>query len=134
MLLEIDHHSGIPIYRQIMDQVRDQIMAGRLKEGAQLMTVRELAAALNINPMTVSKAYSAMETEGLLERRRGIGLFVATIQSENKRLAREAALETILTRAVTTALQYGVSKEKTQKMLDELFLKYHTENQGTSNE
>jgi len=134
MLLEIDHHSGIPIYRQIMDQVRDQIMAGRLKEGDQLMTVRELATILNINPMTVSKAYSAMETEGLLERRRGIGLFVATIHSEKKLQAREAALETILTRAVTTALQYGVSKEKTQKMLDELFLKYHTENQGASDE
>jgi GntR family transcriptional regulator len=121
MLLEIDHHSGIPIYRQIMDQVRDQIMAGRLKEGDQLMAVRELAAALNINPMTVSKAYSAMETEGLLQRRRGIGLFVATIQSENKRLAREAALETILARAVTCARQYGVSKEKTLEILEGLF-------------
>jgi len=124
MLLEIDHHSGIPIYRQIMDQVRDQIMASILKEGDQIMTVRELAAALNINPMTVSKAYSAMETEGLLQRRRGVGLFVATLHSEKKRLDREAALETILARAVSTALQYGVSKERTLEILRGQFKKY----------
>ena len=134
MLLDIDHHSGVPIYRQIMDQVREQIMAGLLKEGEQLMTVRELAASLNINPMTVSKAYSAMETEGLLQRRRGVGLFVAAIRSGKKHLAREAALKAILARAVATALQYGVSQEKTKQMLDELFLKYRTEKQETSNE
>jgi len=134
MLLDIDHHSGVPIYRQIMDQVREQIMAGLLKAGEQLMTVRELAATLNINPMTVSKAYSAMETEGLLQRRRGVGLFVATIRSEKKRLARETALEAILARAVATALQYGVSKEKTKQMLDKLFSTYQTEKQRESNE
>jgi GntR family transcriptional regulator len=84
MLLDIDHHSGVPIYRQVVDQVRDQIMAGRLCEGDQLMSVREVAAALRVNPMTISKAYSALEIEGLLERWRGIGLFIAGIQSRKK--------------------------------------------------
>lgn len=123
MLLEIDHHSGVPIYRQIIDQVREQIMAGLLKEGDQLMPVRELSSQLAVNPMTVSKAYSAMETEGLLERRRGIGLFVARIRSRQKEQTKEAVIEALLSRAVTTAFQFGLSQEKTEKMLKEVFSK-----------
>jgi GntR family transcriptional regulator len=132
MLLDIDHHSGIPIYRQIMDQVRDQIMAGLLKEGEQLMAVRELAGQLKVNPMTVSKAYSAMEAEGILERRRGIGLFVATIHSDKKMQAKEAALETQLARAVTTAIQYDISREDAQQLLEKLFDKHMAKKRRTS--
>ncbi len=80
MLLEIDHHSGVPIYRQIIRQIRQQIMTGGLKEGDQLETVRNLAARLKVNPMTISKAYSFLEAEGLVERKRGIGLFVAKVK------------------------------------------------------
>ena len=124
MLLVIDHHSGVPIYRQIMDQVREQIMAGLLKEGEQVMTVRELAASLKVNPMTVSKAYSAMEMEGLLERRRGIGLFVATIRSSKKEKAKEKALEALLAKAVTMAVQFDISEKETQRILGNLFAKH----------
>lgn len=134
MLLVIDHHSGVPIYRQIMDQVREQIMAGLLKEGEQIMTVRELAATLNVNPMTVSKAYSAMEMEGLLERRRGIGLFVAAIRSREKVKARDAALEGLLTKVVATAVQFGISQQETQQMLRELFEKHQLEDRRKENE
>jgi GntR family transcriptional regulator len=126
MLLDIDHHSGMPIYRQIIDQVREQIMAGMLKEGDQLMPVRELSEQLAVNPMTVSKAYSAMETEGLLERRRGIGLFISGVHSSRKEQNKEATVETLLSKVVATAVQYGLSEEKTQKMLKELFKKYHS--------
>jgi len=125
MLLEIDHHSGVPIYRQIIDQVHEQIMAGILKEGEQLIPVRELSAQLAINPMTVSKAYSAMEAQGLLERRRGIGLFVArTVRSSRKEQNKEAIIETVLSKAITTAMQYGLSKEKTQKMFERLLSEF----------
>jgi GntR family transcriptional regulator len=127
MLLDIDHHSGIPIYRQIIGQVREQIMAGLLKEGEQLMPVRELSEQLAVNPMTVSKAYSSMESEGLLERRRGIGLFISGIHSGNNEQNKEAAIESLLSKAVTTALQYGLSEEKTQKMLKELFKRYQSQ-------
>ena len=127
MLLDIDHHSGVPIYRQVMDQIRDEIMAGHLKEGDRLMSVRELSSQLKVNPMTVSKAYSAMETEGLLERRRGIGLFVATIRDRHRERAREAVMEAVLTRAVTTALQFGLSEDQVRQLLSKLFLKYESE-------
>jgi GntR family transcriptional regulator len=134
MLLDIDHHSGVPIYRQIIDQVREQIMAGLLKEGEQLMPVRELSEQLAVNPMTVSKAYSAMETEGLLERRRGIGLFISGVHSGRKEINKEASVEALLTKAVTTAMQYGLSQERTQEMLKNLFLKYKSDKRRVSDE
>jgi GntR family transcriptional regulator len=127
MLLDIDHHSGVPIYRQVVDQVRDQIMAGRLLEGDQLMSVREASAALRVNPMTVSKAYSALEAEGLLERRRGIGLFIARIQSRKKEQSKEAAMEAILAKAVATAIQYGVSETQMRQMIKTLYSNYQSE-------
>jgi GntR family transcriptional regulator len=126
MLLNIDHHTGVPIYRQIIDQVREQIMAGLLKEGDQIMPVRELSEQLAINPMTVSKAYSAMEAEGLLERRRGIGLFISGIHSGKNEQNKEAAVEALLSKVVSTAMQYGLSEEKTQDMLKRLFQKYQS--------
>ncbi len=127
MLLDIDHHSGVPIYRQVVGQVRDQIMAGRLLEGDQLMSVREASAALRVNPMTVSKAYSALEAEGLLERRRGIGLFIARIQSRKKEQSKAAAMEAILAKAVATAVQYGVSETQMRQMIKTLYSNYSSE-------
>ena len=134
MLLEIDHHSGVPIYRQIKDQIREQIMAGRLKEGEQLVSVRELAMQLKVTPVTVSKAYSAMEAEGLLDRRRGIGLFIAEIHSDKKDQTKEDMVEALMSKAVTTAIQFGLSEEKTEKMLKDLFLKFRKKAKEKSNE
>jgi GntR family transcriptional regulator len=134
MLLIIDHHSGVPIYRQIVDQVREQILTGILRQGEQLMSVRELSAKLAVNPMTVSKAYSAMEAEGLLERRKGIGLFIADDHADQKEKNKESAVETHLTKAVTMAMQFDLSREKLQKMLNDLFSKFQSENKRVKNE
>lgn len=76
-LLHILPASPQPIYRQIADQVRRLVAGGQLAAGAALPSVREVAAAHAINPMTVSKAYSQLETEGVLERQRGKGMVVA---------------------------------------------------------
>ena len=124
MLLEIDHHSGQPIYRQVIEQIRHQIMAGQLAQGEQLVSVRDLAAQLRVNPMTVSKAYSLLEHEGLLERRRGVGLFVAKLRKDQKSRTKAALLEEVLTKAVTTAVQFGIPQETVEEMLDGLYRKY----------
>ena len=133
MILDIDYHSGVPIYRQIIDQVREQIMAGMLKEGDQLIPLRELSSKLAINPMTVSRAYSAMEAEGLLERRRGIGLFVR-IDPKQKEKTKEALVEALLNKAVVTATQFGLSKNKMHEILDETYSKFHPEERSESDE
>src|SRR3954462_5683590 len=77
MFLPIDPSSGLPIYRQIFDQVRRMIAAGSLKTGDRLMSVRELSSTLAINPLTVTKAYGELEREGLVEMKRGLGVYVA---------------------------------------------------------
>lgn len=70
----IQTNSNVPIYRQLVDQVHRLAASGRLKAGDRLPSVRQLAEELAVNPMTVSRAYGLLEQEGMLERRRGIGM------------------------------------------------------------
>src|SRR5438094_6067156 len=74
---EIHPSSGVPIYRQVMDQVKALASSGRLRPGDMLPSVRQMAVELQINMMTVSKAYARMEAEGVLERARGQGMLIA---------------------------------------------------------
>lgn len=76
-LFSISTGSSEPIYRQLIDQARRLIAAGQLETGDVLPSVRDVAQALALNPMTVSKAYNMMENEGLVQRRRGTGMLVA---------------------------------------------------------
>ena len=117
MLLEIDSHSGVPIYRQIIAQIRTQIMTGELGEGGQLDTVRDLARRLNVNPMTVSKAYSFLEADQLVIRKRGIGLFVADIQQEQKDMIKKDILESAIEKAAVTAVQLDISEDEAAELL-----------------
>jgi len=128
MLLEIDHHSGEPIYRQIIRQIRQQIMTGQLKQADQLQTVRDLAARLNVNPMTVSKAYSFLEAEGLVERKRGIGLFVAKIKKDDRQRIKARLLNTIIDKAAITAVQLGTSEDEAVKSFKKYYKKYNSKN------
>lgn len=76
MDLYIDPVSGVPIYRQIAGQIRQQIRDGRLPPGTRLPPVRELAATLTVNPNTVARAYRELESSGLLDTLQGSGTFV----------------------------------------------------------
>ena len=76
-LFAIATGSSEPIYRQLVDQVRRLVAGGQLGAGDNLPSVREVAQALAVNPMTVSKAYGLLEMEGILVRRRGLGMAVA---------------------------------------------------------
>jgi len=134
MLLEIDHHSGQPIYRQVIEQIRRQIMADQLSAGDQLMSVRELAGRLRVNPMTISKAYSLLEVEGLVERRRGVGLFVAKLRKDQKGKTKAKLLEQALTKAVTTAVQFEIPQQEVSEMLGKLYRKYDSKSRSDSND
>jgi len=128
MLLEIDHHSGVPIYRQVIMQIRQQIMTDGLKEGEQLETVRALAARLKVNPMTVSKAYSFLEVEGLVQRKRGIGLFVVKVRKGQKDQIKDQLLNNIVNKAAITAIQLGVSEDEAIKFFKKLYREYNSKN------
>ena len=79
-LFSLNTGSGIPIYRQLIDQIKQAIRMNLLKPGEQLPSVRNLASALQINPMTISKAFAQLELEGVLDRKRGVGMLVAEQQ------------------------------------------------------
>lgn len=73
----LNPQSGVPIYRQLVEQVRRLVAGGQLQAGDELPSVRELALSQGVNPMTISKAYSLLEAEGLLERQRGKPMRIA---------------------------------------------------------
>jgi GntR family transcriptional regulator len=89
---EVHPASGVPIYRQIMDQARTLIAGGKLVSGDLLPSVRQMAAELQVNMMTVSKAYSRLEAEGVLERVRGKGMRVTATQVNGSLSSRKQRL------------------------------------------
>src|SRR5262245_56934619 len=89
MFIRIEPTSGVPITRQIMDQIRAQVAAGALSPGDRLPSVRDLARELTVNQNTVLRVYERLTVDGLIERRHGNGTFVAASPSP-KQLRREA--------------------------------------------
>jgi GntR family transcriptional regulator len=82
MEFQCDPTSRIPIYRQLMDQVRRAVARGRLQPATRLPSVRQLSRELVVNPNTVARAYTELEREGVLNTRQGLGVFVAEPQDE----------------------------------------------------
>ncbi len=119
----IQPSSGKPIYRQLVEQIRRQCASGQLHPGDLLPSVRELAGNLSVNPMTISRAYSALETEGVLLRRRGVGMEVAGagLNSAAERSALlEPALRMVARQARELELPERAVVKALQKMLKEL--------------
>lgn len=110
MRFELLPSSAVPIYRQIVDQIHRQLDSGQLAPGDTLASVRDVARAHAINPMTVSKAYSLLEAEGLLERQRGKPMRVrASAGSRPSAIERLALLEPSLERLALEARQLGLA-------------------------
>ena len=125
MILNIDNHSGVPVYRQLVSQISEMILTGQLTPGEQIMSVRELALAIKANPMTVSKAYSILERDGLLERKRGVGLFVRSGQGgHGEELLRHKILHDSLSDAVKTAVRLGFSENEAMVIFKQAFNKF----------
>lgn len=107
MEIRIDPKSGVPFYRQIIEQVKFAISRGDLTTGAQLPTVRQLAVDLSVNPNTVIRAYKEMEIEGLLETHQGSGTFVTDRQPKITDMERHRMLDQIITEMLARASSYG---------------------------
>ena len=117
----ISNSSGKPIYEQIVDQVKEQIMAGALAAGDALPSMRLLAKELRISVITTKRAYEELERDGFLENVPGKGCFVAP---QNRELLREAQLRRVeekLTQAIEEARRGAVSLEERKEMLTELY-------------
>ena len=108
----LDLHSGMPVYRQIIDQVRGGIASGALTAGDQLPTVRQLAVDLEINPNTVVRAYRELELGGLLETHQGTGTFISAQKMKRSDAERERQLTQIVADCVARAGAAGFTIEE----------------------
>ena len=104
--------SGVPIYRQILDQVRAQIATGRLAAGEFLPSVRQVAGELAVNPMTVSKAYSLLERDGVVELVRGQGMRVVGQPVRERQIVDRDEVVRLVRRLVKQGRSAGLSAEE----------------------
>jgi GntR family transcriptional regulator len=113
--------SGIPIYRQLVEQVRRLIAGGQLQPGAELPSVRDLAVEHAVNPMTISKAYSLLEAEGLLERNRGKPMTVTAGRRAQASLTqRLRQLEPQVRELVLSAKQLELTPRDLEVLIDRI--------------
>lgn len=109
---KLDPKSGVPIYRQIQDQIRFGIASGFLTIGEQLPTIRALAVELQVNPNTVIKAYTELEREGIVNTEQGTGTFVAAgASAPMSQTNRQAKLESLCSEFLAQAALYGFSAQ-----------------------
>jgi GntR family transcriptional regulator len=118
--LRLDLRSGVPVYRQLIDQVKAGIASGALASGDQLPTVRQLAVDLAINPNTVLRAYRELELGGLLETQQGTGTFITQKKPRRDDVDRERQLNQLVGEFLARAGDTGFTVEELLQKLREL--------------
>ena len=118
ILLRPNPSSGVPIYLQLMEQVKHSIETGALRPGEQLPGIRPLAEELVINPNTVAKAYRELEHEGVIELRHGAGAFVSANARAKNLTDKLRAGQTIVTAAVEKLRARGVTDEEIRRLFE----------------
>lgn len=121
MFIALHPSSGVPVYRQVLQQVRERILGGQLVRGEQLPSVRELSARVGINPLTAAKVYQFLEAEGLVETRRGQGTFVAGAAKKLSAASRRAEIEPALRQLVAEAIHLGIECGSLQELVAATF-------------
>ena len=116
----LDYSSGVPVYRQIIDQIRFGIVSGQLKLGEQLPTVRALAVELKVNLNTVAKAYKELEIKDILETQQGSGTFINKTELVVPEKEREDKLTEICTQFSSIAFSYGFNLDEVVQELMKL--------------
>ena len=119
-VFRLDAHSGVPVYRQLIDQVQAAIATSALRVGDQLPTVRRVAVELAINPNTVARAYREMELRGILDTQQGTGTFVADNQIQHTPAERRRQLAQLATEFVARAGSAGFTIRDLEQALHQL--------------
>ena len=121
---------GIPIYRQIVDQIRERVLSGALTGGDELPPIRTLATQVAVNPNTVARAYRELETEGLVEKRRTTGTFVSATATSESLAARRRRLREPIDSLIAQACGLGFSEEQLIDEIRSRFSSRHTPHSG----
>jgi len=115
--VRIEPSSSVPIYRQIIDQIKYQVATGALKEGDKVPSVRDLASKLAVNQNTVLKVYNELCRENVLRIERGDGTYVSSNKQSIPAAERKKAVANVLREAAVQAVQLDVSLEQAQELL-----------------
>lgn len=118
MRIRLDHHSGEPIWRQIVEQVKYGVASAALEPGDQLPSIRALAGELNINPRTVVKAYEELDHMGLVVMRHGQGVFIANRRPDVTASARHRVLEELARRLLAEGARLGAGPDEVIALLE----------------
>src|SRR5271165_2712394 len=132
ILLEVNQADGRPIYGQIAERVKFAVAGGVLRSGDLVPSVRELSKQLVVNPNTVARAYRDLQTEGLLESVRGMGLQVAEGAAERCRAARREIVRQRLRRAIDEARQSKLDPAEIEAILREEWARGSSQDNGES--
>jgi GntR family transcriptional regulator len=130
MFIRIESSSGVPILRQIADQIRSHSATGTLAPGDRLPSVRQLAKELAVNPNTILHVYERLTAEGILERRQGDGTYVSLTLPRGRAKAQRELLESELDRLCHRAADLGVSDDELRELLDESLARIARERTG----
>ena len=121
MKIIIKNGSAVPIYEQIKNAIRDEVLNGNLKAGEKLPSVRAMARELSISILTVKKAYDELETEGFIESRQGLGTFVGKEDPNLKLEEKQKKLEESLLSAINISKDIGMEKTDLFELLGYLY-------------
>lgn len=116
MIIRVNPSSGIPIYLQLMEQIRHAIETGAIQAGEQLPTMRKLAVELIINPNTVIRAYRELEREGIVEIRHGAGAFVSQAAASRTKVSRKA--QSVMQSAVDRLATAGLTEDEIRRLME----------------
>lgn len=126
-LFTVDPHTGVPIYLQIIEQVKRSVALGVLSSGERLPTVKQLASDLTINPNTVARAYRELERDGIIQTNVGRGSFVSA-QADPKRaaLALSDVCASALDAAVREAKSLGLERDQVRNLFDQALQRWYS--------
>ena len=133
MFIRIETSSGVPITRQIADQIRNHSASGTLAPGDRLPSVRQLAKDLAVNQNTILRVYERLTGEGLLERHQGDGTYVAETLPRGRAKAQRNLLAREIDRLMHRALDLGIDRDALHRLLDESSARIASE-RGSSEE
>jgi GntR family transcriptional regulator len=125
MNLRINFSSGVPIYLQLMEQIKHAVETGAIRSGEQLPTIRSVAEELTMNPNTVARAYRELEREGIVEVRHGLGVFVAGPQSSTTKTAEIRKAGEVLRTAMEKGMALDLSKSELRRVFEEELSRLH---------
>jgi GntR family transcriptional regulator len=115
----VEYNSGIPVYRQIINQVSAAVAAGTFREGDQLPTIRVLSEHLNVNPNTVAKAYRELELKGVITSERGSGSFIQAQSPAPGTRQKKAKLKDLYQRLLAEAASSGLTESELLRFIKE---------------